>query len=77
MTTTSVSTNNGTQVIRLPAELRLPDGVKRVSIRARGVERIIAPIGQTWDSFFLDDVQVAADFMQERPNQTQPDREAL
>ena len=77
MTTTSVFTNSGSQVIRLPAELRWPDGVKRVSIRARGVERILVPIGQTWDSFFLNNAEVAPDFMQERPNQPQPNREAL
>lgn len=52
MTTTTVFTNNRSQAIRLPAELRLPDSVKRVDVRARGCERIIAPLGQTWDSFF-------------------------
>lgn len=77
MNTASVFTNNRSQAIRLPAELRLPDGVKRVSIRAHGVERVIAPLGQTWDSFFLDGPQVADDFMQERASQHQPDREAF
>ncbi len=77
MNTTSVFTNNRSQAIRLPAELRLPDGVKRVSIRAHGVERVIAPLGQTWDSFFLDGVQVADDFMQKRASQHQPEREAF
>ncbi len=77
MNTTSVFTNNRSQAIRLPAELRLPDGVKRVSIRAQGVERVIAPLGQSWDSFFLQGPQVADDFMQERPSQHQPDREAF
>ena len=77
MKTASVFTNSRSQAIRLPAELRLPDGVKRVSIRARGVERILAPIGQTWDSFFLDGAPVADEFMPERPNQSQPEREAL
>jgi len=77
MNTTSVFTNNRSQAIRLPAELRLPEGVKRVSIRARGVERVIAPLGQTWDSFFLDGAQVADDFMEERASQHQPGREAF
>lgn len=77
MVTTRVLMSNHSQVIRLPAELRLPDGVKRVSIRARGIGRIIAPIGQTWDSFFLDDAQVADDFMQERSSQHKPDREVF
>jgi antitoxin VapB len=77
MTTTTVFTNNRSQAIRLPAELRLPDNVKRVDVRARGCERIIAPVGQTWDSFFLDSAQVADDFMENRASQDQPDRDAL
>lgn len=77
MATTRVLMSNSRQVIRLPAELRLPDGVKRVSIRACGFERVIAPISQTWDSFFLDGAQVADEFLPERPNQLQPEREAL
>ena len=77
MTTTTVFTNNRSQAIRLPAELRLPDGVKRVSVRARGCERIIAPEGQTWDSFFIDGPQAPDDFLSERASQQQTAREAL
>lgn len=77
MTATTVFTNNRSQAIRLPAELRLPADVKRVDVRARGCERIIAPLGQTWDSFFLDSPEVADDFMSERASQTQAPREAL
>lgn len=77
MTATTVFTNNRSQAIRLPAELRLPDSAKRVDVRARGCERIIAPLGQTWDSFFIDGPQVADDFMAQRASQDQPEREAL
>lgn len=77
MTVTTVFINNRSQAIRLPAELRLPDGVKWVDVRARGCERIIAPLGQAWDSFFLDGSQLADDFLEERASQDQPDREAL
>ena len=77
MTTTTVFTNNRSQAIRLPAELRLPDNVKRVDVRARGRERIIAPLGQTWDSFFLGGPQVADDFLDERASQDQPERESM
>jgi len=77
MTSTTVFTNNRSQAIRLPAELRLPDNVKRVDVRAHGNERIIAPLGQTWDSFFLDAPQLADDFLEMRASQDQPDREAL
>lgn len=77
MTATTVFTNNRSQAIRLPAELRLPDSVKRVDVRARGCERIIAPLGQTWDSFFLDGPQAPEDFLPERASQDQPEREAF
>ena len=77
MTATTVFTNNRSQAIRLPAELRFPDSVKRVDVRARGCERIIAPLGQTWDSFFLDSPPVADDFMETRASQDQPERATL
>ena len=77
MTTSTVFINNRTQAVRLPAELRLPDDVKRVDVRARGNERIISPVGQTWDSFFLGGLPVSEDFMSERATQSQPDREVL
>ena len=77
MTASTVFINNRTQAVRLPAELRLPDDVKRVDVRAKGNERIISPLGRTWDSFFLDGFPVSDDFMQERAPQNQSNREAL
>ena len=73
----SVFTNNRTQAVRVPAELRLPEGVKKVEIRARGQERIISPVGQTWDSFFMNGPVASEDFMVERATQQQSEREAL
>ncbi len=77
MATSTVFTNNRTQAVRLPAELRLPDGVKRVSVRARGKERIIAPLESAWDSFFLGGQKVSDDFLETRADQQQPEREPL
>lgn len=77
MTTSTVFTNNRTQAVRLPVELRLPEGVTRVDVRARGHERVISPVGQTWDSFFLNGPTVSDDFMAERASQQQTEREAL
>lgn len=77
MIATTAFINNRSQAIRLPAELRFPDQVKQVDVGARGCERIIAPLGQTWDSFFLEGPQAADDFLEERASQEQPDREAL
>ncbi|MGV0959997.1 MAG: type II toxin-antitoxin system VapB family antitoxin [Limnohabitans sp.] len=77
MTITTVFTNNRSQAIRLPADLRLPEDVKKVEVRARGVERIISPVGHSWDQFFLNGPKVSDDFLPERASQTQPEREAL
>jgi antitoxin VapB len=77
MSSTTVFTNNRSQAIRLPADMRLPPFVKRVTVRARGMERIITPIENTWDSFFLDSPTVPEDFLPERASQEQADREAL
>jgi antitoxin VapB len=73
----TVFVNNRTQAVRLPLDVRLPEGVRKVDIRARGNERIIAPVGQTWDSFFLGGPPVSDDFLPERANQHQTEREAL
>ena len=77
MTATTVFTNNRSQAIRLPADLRLPEGVKRVDVRALGMERIISPLGQTWDSFFLAGAPVSEGFLDTRASQTQAERESL
>ena len=77
MAISTVFTNNRTQAVRLPAELRLPDNVKKVEIRARGKDRIISPLGHRWDDFFLNGPRVSEDFMNERGSQTQAPREEL
>ena len=73
----TVFINNRTQAVRLPLDVRLPEGVHKVEIRVKGQERIIAPIGQSWDSFFLDGPRVSDEFLTERASQQQPEREAL
>ena len=73
----TVFVNNRTQAVRLPLDVRLPAGVQKVEIRAKGNERIIAPLGQTWDSFFLGCPTVSDDFLPERATQHQSEREAL
>jgi antitoxin VapB len=77
MAISTIFTNNRTQAVRLPAELRLPEAVKKVDVRARGNERIISPVGQSWDSFFLNGPPVSEDFMSTRASQEQADREPL
>lgn len=73
----TVFVNDSSQAVSLPLAVRLPEGVNKVEIRAKGDERIIAPIGQTWDSFFLGGPHVSDDFLSERAPKNQPEREAI
>ena len=77
MSTGTVFVNNRTQAVRLPLDVRFPEGVRKVAIRVKGQERIIAPIDRTWDSFFLDGPPVSDDFLPERASQQQTERETL
>ena len=74
---TKLFLSNRSQAVRIPADLRLPDTVKEVEVRACGQERIIALVGRSWDSFFLDGPGVSDDFLAERADQEQADREAF
>ena len=77
MSTGSVFNNNRTQAVRLPADTRFPESVKKVNVRVVGQDRILSPVENTWDSFFLSDVQVSDDFMTERADQFQQERESF
>ena len=74
---TKLFLSNRSQAVRIPADLRLPDSVKDVEVRACGQERIIAPVGRSWDSFFLDGPTVSDDFLVDRASQEQAEREAF
>jgi len=71
----SVFVNNRTQAVRLPAETRFPDDVKQVTVRVIGKDRVLSPVDNAWDSFFLSDEHVSDDFMLERASQEQSPRE--
>lgn len=62
---TTVFKTNKTQAVRLPKAVELPASVKKVDVIAVGNTRIIAPAGESWDSWF-DGLDVAADFMADR-----------
>jgi len=77
MSTGSVFVNNRTQAVRLPADTRFPDEVKQVNVRVVGKDRILSPVDNTWDSFFLCEERVSDDFMKQRGSQEQAEREAF
>jgi len=74
---TKLFLSNRSQAVRIPADLRLPDSVSEVEVRACGQERIIAPVGRSWDSFFVNGPAVSDDFLNERATQEQGEREAF
>lgn len=67
----TVFENNRTQAVRLPVDVRLSESVRKVEIRVRGHECIISPVGQTWDSFFLNGPRLSDDFLPARASQHQ------
>lgn len=75
MSTGTVFENNRTQAVRLPVEVRFEKDVKKVLIRKVGRERILTPINHVWDSFFCADIGVSDDFLPERAEQQQSERE--
>ena len=77
MSTGSVFVNNRTQAVRLPADTRFPENVKQVTVRIVGNDRVLSPVDNTWDSFFMSESSVTNDFLTERASQDQPEREAF
>jgi antitoxin VapB len=77
MDTGSVFVNNRTQAVRLPAKTRFPDNVKKVVVRISGKDRVLSPVENTWDSFFLSNERVSDDFITKRASQEQQEREAF
>ena len=75
MSTGSVFVNNRTQAVRLPADSRFPEEVKKVSVRVVGKDRVLSPVQNSWDSFFLTKERVTEDFLPERASQEQSERE--
>ena len=71
----TVFMNNRSQAVRLPAEMRFDDDVKKLHVRALGPERILTPIDRVWDSFFLHEPPADDDFMAERAAQRPAERE--
>ena len=69
--------NNRTQAVRMPASARFAETVERVTVRVVGSDRILSPVKNTWDSFFMANEGVSSDFMCERASQEQQERESF
>ena len=67
--------SHGSDAVRIPADLRLPDVATEMEVRACSQERMIAPVERNRDRFFLDGQGVSDDFLAERADQEQAERE--
>ena len=72
----AVFQSNRSQAVRLPKAVALPEDVKRVDVVAVGRTRILTPAGESWDSWF-DGEDVSADFMAEREQPAEQEREGF
>lgn len=64
---------NQSQAIRLPKSVALPESVKRVDVVVLGRSRLIAPEGESWDSWFNGE-SVTDDFMASRDQPSDQER---
>ena len=76
MATGSVFENNRTQAVRIPAEMRFAAGVRKVNVRAVGPDRVLSPIGHTWDTFFREGAAATDEVRIERGDQGPPQERA-
>ena len=68
MARASIFRSNRSQAVRLPKQVAMPEGVRRVEVFQLGYARVIVPADHAWDDFF-EAPGVSDDFMAER---TQP-----
>lgn len=52
MTKTTLFQSNKSQAVRLPKDVAFPEGVRSVTVRRDGKQRVIAPADVAWDDFF-------------------------
>lgn len=76
MVQTTIFKSNTSQAVRLPKDVAMPEGVKRVDVVAVGNKRIISPAGTAWDEWF-ESGSVSDDFMCDRSQPGAQGREDL
>jgi len=62
---TKIFKSNRSQAVRLPKKVAFSESVSDVEIVAIGKKRIISPVDQSWDEWFVGP-GVSSDFMAER-----------
>lgn len=70
-----LSNNGQSQAVRLPKQTRFEG--KAVSIQKIGDSVVLSPIKDNWDSFFEAAADFSPDFMMDREQEHQAEREGL
>jgi antitoxin VapB len=63
MARSTVFRTNRSQAVALPKAAAFPEGVHQVEIIKLGHSRLIAPVAQRWDEFFVNGPRASEDFM--------------
>jgi len=77
MASSTVFTSNRSQAVRLPKSVAFPEGVHQVDIIKIGHSRVIVPKGKRWEDFFQHGARASEDFMSDREQPAQDEREPL
>jgi antitoxin VapB len=77
MVRSTVFKTNRSQAVRLPKAVAFPEGVHQVEIIKLGRSRLVTPVGQRWDEFFVNGSRASEDFMSEREQPSLERREPL
>jgi antitoxin VapB len=65
MTSSTLFTGKGYQMVRLPKAVAFPENVQQVDILKIGHSRVIVPQGKRWDDLFQSGPRTSEDFMAE------------
>ena len=77
MARSTVFRTNRNQAVRLPKAVAFPEGVHQVEIIKLGNSRLVSPVGQRWDEFFVNGPRASEDFMSKREQPSAEEREPL
>ena len=77
MARSTVFISNRSQAVRLPKAVAFPEGVHQVEVIRLGNARLITPVGQRWDEFFVNGPHASQDFMSEREQPSAEERDPL
>lgn len=77
MTRSTVFTSNRSQAVCLPKAVAFPADVRQVEIIKIGHSRLISPVGKRWDDLFLQGPRATDDFLSERQQPADEEREPL